>query len=147
MRDMNLKLKRLLVMVLMLGGLSHACFRPADEMKSTGVFDMDRLGISYADTGFGTSKTFEWRHISTGKKFLSLKIEGFDESEYQFIGDGGNVYSANRPQPENTTPVYLSFNKSGEPFLDKYSKSLERAQTSKIQLEFLGFFPRKKPNG
>lgn len=53
------------------------------------------------------------------------------------------VFSALRPQPVNTKPIYLSFKEDGEPVMSSLSQALLISNQSKTKFEFIGYFKSK----
>jgi hypothetical protein len=142
--DTLIKIIKILSLVFFIKIVGVSCLEGAQSQSGTGIFDLDQLEVFYPGSGYGLSKTFKWKHVPTGKYFLSLNIDGFDNTTYEYMGEGGNVYSSKRPQPEKTLPIYLSFDDKGKPYLDIYSRSLSRTNKSNIDLEFLGYLPKKR---
>lgn len=141
---------KLLLSILLFSAISFSCLDSAARLKSTniatGLYDVDQMGLYFPEASPGVTKVYFWKHIQTGKKFISLNIQGYDESEYTFLGENALVYSKNSPQPQRTEAIYLTFDSEGTPIIGDYAKALKVSEKGGTKIELIGYLPLLQTN-
>lgn len=134
-----------LVSVCNLFGVACSEGSQIQQHDTAGIDDLRTMKLLKSGNGPGLTRVFEWRHLDSGKQFLSTRRDGYDLGAYRFAGDAGFIFSKMQPQPESTSALYLTFDEIGTPHMTGYLDALLIASKNSSKIEFLGYLQRANP--